>query len=289
MHRPFWQPAAARNAALIVAFRRVRLTLICLLASFCSVAAEAPVFGYRVVHTYTHDPHAFTQGLIYLDGSLYESTGQYGQSSVRKVKLETGEVLKIVSVPPQYFGEGLTEWKDNLIQLTWKSGTGFVYDRTTFERKSTFVYGGEGWGLTHDATRLIQSDGSSTLRLIDPETLRQIGSLAVTDGGSAVDQLNELEYIKGEIYANVWQTERIAVISPKTGQVLRWIDLTGLLPAANRTGNEDVLNGIAYDAAKDRIFVTGKWWPKLFEIKVVAKTKATASGARGAAMASSRK
>jgi glutaminyl-peptide cyclotransferase len=258
-----------------------RLTLICLLASLCSMAAEAPVYGYRVVHTYAHDPQAFTQGLIYLDGVLYESTGQYGESSVRKVKLETGQVLQRVSIPAQYFGEGLTEWKNSLIQLTWKSGTGFVYDRATFDRKSTFVYGGEGWGLTHDTTRLIQSDGSSTLRFIDPGTLRQIGSLPVTDGGSAVEQLNELEYIKGEIYANVWQTDRIAVISPKTGEVLRWIDLSGLLPAANRMGHEDVLNGIAYDAAKDRIFVTGKWWPKLFEIKVVAKAKLTAGGVGG--------
>lgn len=265
MHRSLWQSAA------------LKLTLIGLLAWSCSSAGEAPVFGYRVIHTYAHDPQAFTQGLIYLDGVLYESTGQYGQSSVRKVKLETGQVLKVVSIPAQYFGEGLTEWKSNLIQLTWKTGTGFVYDRETFARKSTFVYGGEGWGLTHDAARLIQSDGSSTLRFINPDTLRQIGSLPVTDGGNAVDQLNELEYIKGEIYANIWQTDRIAVISPKTGQVLRWIDLTGLLPAADRKGHEDVLNGIAYDAATDRIFVTGKWWPKLFEIKVVAKGKSTAA------------
>lgn len=268
MHRPFWKSAA------------LRLSLLCLLASLCSVAAEAPVYTYRVVHTYTHDPKAFTQGLIYLDGALYESTGQYGESSVRKVKLETGEVLQKVSVPAQYFGEGLTDWKNNLIQLTWKSGAGFVYDRVTFDRKSTFVYGGEGWGLTHDGIRLIQSDGSSTLRFIDPATLRQNGSLQVSDGNSPVDQLNELEYIKGEIYSNVWRTDRIAVISPKTGQVMRWIDLTGILPDADRTGHEDVLNGIAYDAARDRIFVTGKWWPRLFEIKVVARTKPTA--ARGA-------
>jgi glutaminyl-peptide cyclotransferase len=259
MHRSFWKPAV--------------LILICLLASGCTVAAEAPVYGYRVVHVYPHDPQAFTQGLIYLDGVLYESTGEYGESSVRKVNLETGKVLQIVPVSAQYFGEGLTDWKNSLIQLTWKTGIGFVYDRATFNRKSTFVYGGEGWGLTHDATRLIQSDGSSTLRFIDPGTLRQIGSLPVTDGGALVDQLNELEYIKGEIYANVWQTDRIAVISPKTGVVLRWIDLTALLPDASRTGHEDVLNGIAYDAAKDRIFVTGKLWPKLFEIQVVAKTK----------------
>jgi glutaminyl-peptide cyclotransferase len=261
MRRSLWQSAL------------LSLFVICVLASGCSVAAEAPVLGYRVVHEYPHDPQAFTQGLIYLDGALYESTGMYGESSLRKVKLETGVVLQVVAVPAQYFAEGLTEWKNNLIQLTWKTGIGFVYDRQTFARKSTFVYGGEGWGLTHDATRLIQSDGSSTLRFIDPETLRQIGSLPVTDGNQPVDQLNELEYIQGEIYANIWQTQRIAVISPKTGVVLRWIDLTGLLPAAEKTGHEDVLNGIAYDAAKDRIFITGKWWPKLFEIKVVPKTK----------------
>jgi glutaminyl-peptide cyclotransferase len=248
------------------------LILLCL--AFASpAAAQAPVYGFRVIHKYPHDPRAFTQGLIYLDGALYESTGQYGESSLRKVKLETGEVLKSISLPAEIFAEGLTEWKSNLIQLTWKTHEGFVYDRATFDRKSTFPYGGEGWGLTHDATRLIQSDGSSTLRFINPETLRQIGYLAVSDGNTAVDQLNELEYIKGEIYANIWQTDRIAVISPKTGKVLRWIDLSGLLSDADRTGREDVLNGIAYDASTDRIFVTGKWWPKLFEIKVVPKTK----------------
>lgn len=247
--------------------------LAALLASSCGMAADAPVYGYRVIHVYPHDPGAFTQGLIYLGGFLYESTGQKGQSSLRRVKLETGAVLQKVDVPDQYFAEGLTDWKSNLIQLTWKSGMGFVYDRATFQQKSTFVYGGEGWGLTHDAVRLIQSDGSNTLRFLDPVSLRQTGTLAVADGNAPVQELNELEYIKGEVWANVWETDRIVVISPKTGAVLRWIDLAGILPERDRTGREDVLNGIAYDAAGDRIFVTGKWWPKLFEIKLGALPK----------------
>lgn len=262
-----------------------RPIVFCLLAFACSVAAhhltagaqtashreEAPVYGYRVIHVYPHDPDAFTQGLIYLGGFLYESTGLHGHSSLRKVKLESGEVLQNLDVPTQYFAEGLTEWKKNLIQLTWQSGTGFVYDLASFHEKSTFAYGGEGWGLTHDAAQLIQSDGSSTLRFLDPDTLRQKGSLAVSDANRPVSDLNELEYIKGEIWSNVWKTDRIAVISPKSGAVIRWIDLTGLLADKDRTGQEDVLNGIAYDAAHDRIFVTGKLWPKLFEIKLGPK------------------
>jgi glutaminyl-peptide cyclotransferase len=233
--------------------------------------STAPVFGYKVVHTYPHDHDAFIQGFIYLNGVFYESTGLNGHSSLRKVNVETGRVLQKIDIPEQYFAEGLADWKNELIQLTWKAGMGFVYDRLTFNQLRTFRYGGEGWGLTHDGTRLIESDGSSVLRFFDPETLRETGSIAVTDGNQAVDQLNELEYIKGEIWANVWQTDRIVVIDPKTGHVNRWIDLRGLLPNADRQGQVDVLNGIAYDAAHDRIFVTGKLWPKIFEIRVVRK------------------
>lgn len=226
------------------------------------------LYTYRIVNTYPHDSLAYTQGLIFKDGFLYESTGRNGESSLRKVRLETGEVIQNQAVDAKYFAEGLTDWRNRLLQLTWKDGLGFVYDLTTFKRVSTFNYTGEGWGLTHDDTRLILSDGSSTLRLLNPDTFRETGRINVRDRGQPVLQLNELEFIKGEIYANVWQTDRIARISPASGAVLGWIDLRGLMP--NRTpGDMDaVLNGIAYDAAGDRLFVTGKWWPKLFEIRL---------------------
>ncbi len=234
------------------------------------LAAEAPVYTYRVVKTYPHDPAAFTQGLIYLAGVLYEGTGLYGRSTLRKVKLETGQVLQEKHIEEQYFGEGITDWGGELIQLTWQSGVGFVWDRGTFSMKKRFSYPGEGWGLTHDSKRLILSDGSPVLRFLDPQTLAEKGRLAVLDGRRPVINLNELEWIKGEIWANIWQSERIARISPQTGQVVGWIDMTGLLSAADRR-ETDVLNGIAYDEKTDRIFVTGKLWPKLFEIKVAAK------------------
>jgi glutamine cyclotransferase len=232
--------------------------------------ATAPVFGYKVVRSYPHDPRAFTQGLVYLDGVFYEGTGQLGQSTIRKVRPETGEVLQIRRIDDQYFGEGIVIWEGSLIQLTWQHGLGFVYDRETFEPKSTFKYSGEGWGLTHDGRRLIMSDGTPVLRLLDPKTLKQIGRLPVHDGAVPVDDLNELEWVKGEIYANVWQTNRIARISPKTGQVTAWIDLRGLLSPREAVG-VDVLNGIAYDPKGDRLFVTGKLWPRLFEIELVKR------------------
>ena len=232
--------------------------------------AAPRVYGYKVVRSYPHDRQAFTQGLVYLDGLLYEGTGMNGQSGIRKVRLETGEVLQMRPLDGQYFGEGIVVWKDRLVQLTWQHGLGFVYDLETFQPKRTFNYEGEGWGLTHDGSRIIMSDGSAggTLRLLDPETLRETGRLVVRDGGRPVPHLNELEYVKGEIYANVWMTERVARISPKTGQVTGWIDLRGLLDPREAAGT-DVLNGIAYDAQKDRLFVTGKWWPKIFEIQLV--------------------
>ena len=233
---------------------------------------KVPVWGYQVVKVYPHDRQAFTQGLQYVDGFLYEGTGQHGQSSIRKVKLETGEVLQHAPLERQYFGEGITVWGDTLIQLTWQSELGFVYDKKTFKQLKTFTYPGEGWGLTHDGARLIMSDGDSrgALRFLDPKTLKETGRLVVRDGGKPVDDLNELEYVRGEILANVWQTWRIARISPKTGDVTGWIDLSGLLDPRDAAGT-DVLNGIAYDGAGDRLFVTGKYWPKLFEIKIVAR------------------
>jgi glutaminyl-peptide cyclotransferase len=229
-----------------------------------------PVFTYRVIRSYPHDRRAFTQGLIYRKGFLYEGTGMNGQSGVRKVKLETGEVLQVHAIPRQYFGEGITEWHGSIIQLTWQSEIGFVYDIATFQQTKTFAYRGEGWGLTNDGTRLIMSDGSSSLRFLDPETFEETGRLRVRDQNGPVENLNELEYVRGEIFANVWHSERIARISPKDGRVTGWIDLAGLLPPMEH-GGADVLNGIAYDEAGRRLFVTGKWWPRLFEIGVIRR------------------
>jgi glutaminyl-peptide cyclotransferase len=230
--------------------------------------SRAPVAGYRVVHVFPHDSEAFTQGLVYLDGFFYEGTGLNGRSTIRKVKIETGQVMQLHKLDSQYFGEGIAILNDTLFQLTWQSGIAFLYDRTTFTRTGTFSYTGEGWGLTHDGRRLIMSDGTATLRFIDPASHKEISRLAVRDGGKPVLNLNELEYIKGEVFANVWQTDRIARISPKTGEVTGWIDLKGLLPASEQAPDA-VLNGIAYDAAGDRLFVTGKLWPKVFEIRIV--------------------
>jgi glutaminyl-peptide cyclotransferase len=234
--------------------------------------ASVPTYGYKVVRSYPHDRGAYTQGFVYLDGVIYEGTGLNGRSSIRKVKLETGEVLQVRAIDQKYFGEGIVIWKDRLVQLTWQSGIGFVYGKDTFEPQRTFSYTGEGWGLTHDGTHLIMSDGSASgaLRYLDPETLREVRKLVVLDGARPVADLNELEYVKGEIYANVWRTDRIARVSPKTGRVTGWIDLRGLLDPRD-AGGVDVLNGIAYDAAKDRLFVTGKLWPKVFEIQLVPR------------------
>jgi glutamine cyclotransferase len=227
---------------------------------------------YRIVHTYPHDSSAFTQGLVMVDGMLYEGTGLNGRSSVRAVDLATGRVIQSVKVPAKYFGEGLTDWGSNLVELTWMAHRGFVYDRFSLRLVKTFEYKGEGWGLTHDRQHLIMSNGTAVLRFLDPVTFRVVRTLAVTDGGRPVKELNELEYIHGEIYANVWQTDRIARISPATGKVIAWIDLSGLLAADERTDGNAVLNGIAYDQKNDRLFVTGKLWPKLFEIKLVPGT-----------------
>ena len=259
---------------------RLPVIAICLLSGFVASGAglapaqkKAPTFGYTVAHVYPHDPQAFTQGLLFLDGALYEGTGLNGRSSIRKVRLENGEVLQLQKLDPQYFGEGIAVMGGRLFQLTYTSGVGFVYDRATFQRTGTFTYPGEGWGLTHDGTRLIMSDGTAYLRFIDPKTLKQTGRLRVRDGATPVVSLNELEYVKGEILANVWQTDRIARISPRTGEVTGWIDLKGILSPRDAAQGVDVLNGIAYDAAGDRLFVTGKLWPKLFEIKIGAAAR----------------
>jgi glutamine cyclotransferase len=238
-------------------------------ASLDTQRSAAPTFSYRLVRSYPHDPSAYTQGLVFHSGVLYEGTGLNGQSSIRKVRLETGEVLQIRPLDQKYFGEGIAIVGNELIQLTWQTEVGFVYDLATFNSRRTFTYPGEGWGLTYDGKRLILSDGSPTLRFLDPATLKETGRLTVRDRGTPVDDLNELEIVKGEILANVYQTDRIVRISPKTGQVTGWIDLRGLLSARDAAG-VDVLNGIAYDAANDRLFVTGKLWPRLFEIRIVA-------------------
>lgn len=233
--------------------------------------AKVPVDGYRVVNTYPHDRAAFTQGLVYLDGVLYESTGLNGKSTLRSVELASGRVLQNRPVSAEYFAEGLAYLDNKLFQLTWQTGVAFVYDRMSFRPLATLKYPGEGWGLTTDGRQLILSDGSANLRFLDPATFREVRRMQVTDGGRPVTQLNELEWVKGEIYANVWQTDRLVRISPTTGKVLGWIDLAGLLSDSERYAGVDVLNGIAYDAKGDRLFVTGKWWPKLFEIKLVKR------------------
>lgn len=235
--------------------------------------AAAPVHTYEVVREFPHDAEAFTQGLIYRDGFLYESTGLNGRSSLRKVRLETGEVVQRRDIDARYFAEGLTDWNDRLVQLTYRSGIAFVYDLATFEPRRTFTYPGEGWGLASDGTRLIMSDGSAELRFLDPETFAESGRVTVTDGGRPVDDLNELEVVGGAVYANVWFEDRIAVIDPSSGRVTSWIDLRGL--AARMTPVPDaaagaVLNGIAHDPAGRRLFVTGKLWPRVFEIRVRA-------------------
>jgi glutaminyl-peptide cyclotransferase len=236
--------------------------------------ARVPAFGYNVVRSYPHDRNAFTQGLLFKDGFLYEGTGLNGRSGIRKVKLDTGEVVQTKPLAPVYFGEGITDWKGSLVQLTWRSEIGFVYDLTTFQQTRTFSYSGEGWGLTHDDSRLIMSDGSADLRFLDPATLKETGRITVRDTTGPVERLNELEFVKGEVYANVWMTDRIARISPKDGRVTGWIDLSGLLTPADRAAVEQAggtLNGIAYDAVRDRLFVTGKLWPRIFEITLVPR------------------
>ncbi len=229
--------------------------------------AEIPVYTYNVVNTYPHSPDAFTQGLVYENGFLYEGTGTYGGSSVRQVELETGNVLDSHTLPTNYFGEGITIFGDSIIQLTYHAGKAFVYDKENLDSLYTLYYPNEGWGLTHDGAHLIMSDGTSLLRYWDPVTLEQLDSIRVTDGTDPVSRLNELEFINGEIYANIWFSDVIAIISPVTGKVVGWIDLTGILNSNDPM--VDVLNGIAYDADQDRLFVTGKYWPSLFEIELV--------------------
>ncbi len=229
-----------------------------------------PVYTYNIINIYPHDRGAFTQGLVFEDGVLYEGTGRFGNSTLRRVELETGDILQIRELSAQFFGEGITIYGDKIIQLTWQSNIGFVYDKNSFELLQEFNYSTEGWGITHDGERLIMSDGTSTLHFLDPQTFEKIGQLGVFDNDGPVTRLNELEYVQGEIYANVWQTDRVARIAPGTGRVIGWVELGGLLTTEDLSEPVDVLNGIAYDANSDRLFVTGKLWPKLFEIELIS-------------------
>ena len=232
------------------------------------VDGEPVHYTYNVVNVYPHDEAAFTQGLVFEGGFLYEGTGLYGQSSLRRVELETGNITQLYSLPDQFFGEGITIFEDKIIQLTYKSGKGFVYDRSSFDLLQQFEYSTQGWGITYDGSRLIMSIGNATLYFLDTETFQIIGEVEVYDE-EPVDELNELEYINGRVYANVWKKDRIAIINPETGNVTGWIDLSGINDS-EKIG-ENVLNGIAYDQNGDRLFVTGKMWSKLFEIELVPK------------------
>lgn len=236
---------------------------------FLSDNDSPTVYSYSVVATYPHDTDAFTQGLIFFNGSLYESTGGWGSSSLRQVDLDSGDVTREVLLPEQYFGEGLTIVHGSLIQLTWQSGIGFVYDEKTLKVSANFTYSTEGWGLTFDGVHLIMSDGSSNLYFIEPGTFQKVGQVSVHDENVSIANLNELEYVKGDIYANVWHRDEIVIINSKTGQVKGYIDLTGLYQSDDP---EEVLNGIAYDQASDALYVTGKNWPNLYQIIITPKT-----------------
>ena len=249
---------------------RSLLAVALLAAAACAptAAQQTPVSSARVVNAYPHDPEAFTQGLLWLDGKLYESTGLNGRSTIREVRLDDGKVLRSVSLPQRHFGEGIVDWGDELYSLTWQDQVGFRWNRADFRQTGSFNYPGEGWALTRDGRNIYMSDGSAQLRVLEPKTMKELRRIDVTDAGAPVGNLNELEYVKGEILANIWLTSRIARIDPASGRVKGWIDLAPLAAQAGVVDPDSVLNGIAYDAKGDRLFVTGKNWPKLFEIEV---------------------
>ncbi len=260
-----WQLAGLAVVALVLVLGAVVYVLL----TNSPAGPEALSYTFEVVNVYPHDGSAFTQGLVFEDGVLYEGTGLYGESTLRRVDLETGNVLQVYALPNEFFGEGIAVFDDVIVQLTWQSHKGFVYDRDSFDLLQEFDYPTEGWGITSDGSRLIMSDGTATLRFLDPETFERVEEVEVRDASlGRVDSLNELEFVDGSIYANIWFDDRIAVIDPKTGQVTGWIDLHGLRDLED-TGVENVLNGIAYDAEGDRLFVTGKNWSHLYEIKLI--------------------
>ncbi|MGA0587154.1 glutaminyl-peptide cyclotransferase [Dyella sp. KRB-257] len=246
----------------------VAVLMIALSLPACASRAAVPVYGYRVVHNYPHDTAAYTEGLFYRDGYLYESTGNVGESSIRKVDLATGRVLQQRELPPPDYGEGIVAWRDTLVELTWQSHKGYTYELDSFRPTGSFRYPGEGWALTADDRHIYMSDGTPIIRVLDPQTLSQVSAIFVTADGTPVQNLNELEWVQGQLYANVWLTSRIARIDPASGHVVGWIDLTGLGPKPEETADpaNDVLNGIAWDAKGQRLFVTGKRWPKVYEI-----------------------
>ena len=258
----------------LIRTHRTLFLLILLLATGCRAAAPAPVDTYKVVATYPHLTSSYTEGFFYLNGLFYEGTGIQGHSALLAIDPATGSISQHRDLPPQYFGEGIVDWGPNLYEWTWKSHICFVFDRFSLQPIRQFTYTGEGWGMTRTSTELITSDGTATLRFRNPATFAEIRHITVKDAGRPIQLLNELEYIPnhqggGEIYANVWHTDRIARISPRDGHVIAWIDLAGLLPPSQKLNEEAVLNGIAYDAQHDRLFVTGKQWPTVFEIKVI--------------------
>jgi glutamine cyclotransferase len=256
-----------------------KLCLFLLLVALCPVLlgqsakparpSKTPEFTFKIINTFPHDPDAFTQGLVYHDGFLYEGTGLRGRSSLRKVRLETGAVVQEIELARDYFGEGIAIVKNEIVQLTWQSHTGFVYSLNDFHLLRSFSYPGEGWGLATDGTDFFMSDGTAEIRVLSPDTFAEKRRFAVHDGNTRVDQLNELEFVNGELFANLWQTDRVARISPRTGEVLGWINLKGLLSPVYRLESGAVLNGIAYDPSKRRLFVTGKLWPSVFEIQLI--------------------
>ncbi len=253
-----WKPALQAPAALMFLFAGI-------------ACAATPEYTYKVIHVYPHDPASFTEGLEYRGGFLYESTGEEGHSVLRKVKVETGEVAQEIKLAPHLFGEGITVLNGQIVQLTYKTQLGFVYDLATMKEKRTFIYQGEGWGMTNDGRQIYMDDGSAQIRVWDGATLKEKRRITVHDDNGPIPAVNELEWVAGEIYSNVWQTDQMLRISPVDGRVLGRVNLAGLLTGAERQGRVDVLNGIAYDAARKRLFVTGKWWPKLFEIQIVPK------------------
>ncbi len=240
-----------------------------------SAKSTATYYTYSIVNTYPHDTNAFTEGLVYSDGFLYESSGSFnGASSLRRENLTTGNVLQEYTLPTQYFGEGIAVVNNTIIQLTWQSNIGFIYNKTTFALLGNFTYPTQGWGLTYDGKNLIMSDGTDNLYFLNPTTLQQTGQIQVHDGNTPIVNINSLDYINGEVYANIWLTNTIAIINPETGQVKAWINLTGL-PDENNSNPNAVLNGIAYDQQHNRLFVTGKDWPNLYQIKLIPQTNQT--------------
>jgi len=248
---------------------RQRWTVLALLLmAFGAPSVAEAETRWKLVKTYPHDPAAFTEGLFFHDGALYESTGLEGRSEIRKVSLADGKVLERRAIPSPFFGEGIVNWKDRLISVTWRHRQGFVWTLKDFSPVSRFRYEGEGWGLTQDGSSIIMSDGTAQLRFLDPETLSEQRRITVSFNGQSIDRLNELEYVRGEIWANIWYDSRIARIDPVSGKVVDWIDIAPLMKKSGSNDNEAVANGIAYDARTDRLFVTGKYWGKLFEIRV---------------------